>query len=227
MHRKSKSFSGLALVALIAACAPVEPATNATAKSCRVGTLEIGAFIKVPQGRFIKGAKPVYPEEAPSIELHVDEFWIQTHEVTNAQFATFIAETGYITDAEHGVLDNRLGAGSAVFRHPDMRPADAPPWTLSGDASWKAPNGAGSSITGRENEPVVHVSKRDAEAYATGVVAKAIQDNGLEAAQYQVALKQVEALSAVGAGEGKQTVVLPTAVLDAFGDAFKMLKGRA
>ena len=66
----------------------------------------------------------------------------------------------------------------------------------------------------------------DAEAYATGVVAQAIKENGIEAAQYQVALKQVEALTAVGAGEGKQTVVLPTAVLDAFGDAFKLLKGR-
>ncbi|WP_371171424.1 SPFH domain-containing protein [Aliiroseovarius sp. 2305UL8-7] len=66
----------------------------------------------------------------------------------------------------------------------------------------------------------------DAEAYATEVVAKAIKDNGLEAAQYQVALKQVEALTAVGAGEGKQTIILPTQALDAFGDAFKLLKGK-
>jgi regulator of protease activity HflC (stomatin/prohibitin superfamily) len=48
----------------------------------------------------------------------------------------------------------------------------------------------------------------DAEAYATGVIAGAIKENGLEAAQFQVALKQVNAL-------------------EAFGDAFKMLKGRA
>ena len=65
----------------------------------------------------------------------------------------------------------------------------------------------------------------DAEAYATGVVAAAIPANGLEAAQYQVALKQVEALTALGEGQGKQTVVLPSAALDAFGDAFKLLKG--
>ncbi len=65
----------------------------------------------------------------------------------------------------------------------------------------------------------------DAEAYATGVVAEAIAANGLEAAQYQVALKQVEALVKVGEGAGKQTVLLPTNVLDAFGDAFNMLKG--
>lgn len=65
----------------------------------------------------------------------------------------------------------------------------------------------------------------DAEAYATGVVAAAIAQNGLEAAQYQVALKQVEALSALGQGEGKQTIVLPADAVEAFGNAFKMLKG--
>lgn len=65
----------------------------------------------------------------------------------------------------------------------------------------------------------------DAEAYATQVVAKAIKENGIEAAQYQVALKQVEALNALGNGDGKQTIVLPAAALEAFGDAFKLLKG--
>lgn len=65
----------------------------------------------------------------------------------------------------------------------------------------------------------------DAEAYATGVVAAAIADNGMEAAQYQVALKQVEALTALGASAGSQTVVVPASAMDAFGDAFKMLKG--
>jgi len=65
----------------------------------------------------------------------------------------------------------------------------------------------------------------DAEAYATEVVAKAIRENGIEAAQYQVALKQVEALNALGNGEGKQTIVLPAHAIEAFGDAFKLLKG--
>ena len=66
----------------------------------------------------------------------------------------------------------------------------------------------------------------EAEAYATQVVAVAIDENGLEAAQYQIALKQVEALGALGAGNGNQTVVVPAQVLDAFGDAFKLLRGR-
>ncbi|NTT86990.1 SPFH domain-containing protein [Tabrizicola fusiformis] len=66
----------------------------------------------------------------------------------------------------------------------------------------------------------------DAEAYATGVIAVAIKENGLEAAQFQVALKQVEALQAVASGQGKQTILVPANALEAFGDAFKMLKGR-
>ena len=65
----------------------------------------------------------------------------------------------------------------------------------------------------------------DAEAYATQVVAVAIKENGIEAAQYQVALKQVEALNALGNGDGKQTIILPAQAIEAFGDAFKMLKG--
>ena len=65
----------------------------------------------------------------------------------------------------------------------------------------------------------------DAEAYATGVIAEAISQNGLEAAQYQVALKQVEALTKVGEGAGKQTIIVPAQALDAFGDAFRMLGG--
>jgi regulator of protease activity HflC (stomatin/prohibitin superfamily) len=67
----------------------------------------------------------------------------------------------------------------------------------------------------------------DAEAYATSAIAEAISRNGLEAAQYQVAMKQVEALTQVGQGQGKQTVILPAAALEAFGDAFRLLKGPA
>lgn len=66
----------------------------------------------------------------------------------------------------------------------------------------------------------------DAEAYATRAVAQAIAENGLEAAQYQVALKQVEAITSLGSGEGKQTIVLPSQALEVFGDAFNMLKGK-
>ena len=66
----------------------------------------------------------------------------------------------------------------------------------------------------------------DAEAYATAAVATAITEHGIEAAQYQVALKQVEALTALGTSNGSQTEIVPASAVDAFGDAFKLLKGR-
>jgi len=41
-----------------------------------------------------------------------------------------------------------------------------------------------------------------------------------------VALKQVEALNSLGSGAGSQTIVVPAQALEAFGNAFRMLKGR-
>ena len=66
----------------------------------------------------------------------------------------------------------------------------------------------------------------EADAYATGIIAEAINRNGLEAAQYQVAMRQVDSLNNLGTGEGKQTIVLPASALEAFGDAFKFFRGR-
>ena len=66
----------------------------------------------------------------------------------------------------------------------------------------------------------------EAEADATQVVADAIATHGIAAAQYQVARKQVDAVSEIARGEGQQTVILPASVLDAFQEAFAMLKGR-
>ena len=66
----------------------------------------------------------------------------------------------------------------------------------------------------------------DAEAYATNVVAEAIAKGGLEAVQYNIALKQVEGISEMAAGQGTQTIVVPADAADAFGKAFQMLRGR-
>ena len=85
---------------------------------------------------------------------------------------------------------------------------------------------ADAELYAAEQEAKARRMTADAEAYATGVIAGAIKENGLEAAQYQVALKQVEALTRRGPGPGKQTIMVPANALEAFGDAFKMLKGR-
>lgn len=86
---------------------------------------------------------------------------------------------------------------------------------------------ADAELYAAEQEAKARRIAADAEAYATQVVAGAIAENGLEAAQYQVALKQVEAITAVGTGPGQQTIIVPAQALEAFGDAFRMLKGRS
>jgi len=65
----------------------------------------------------------------------------------------------------------------------------------------------------------------EAEAFATNAIAGAIRDGGLEAAQYQVAMRQVEVLAEVGKGQGKQTIILPASAVEAMGDAFKLFRG--
>lgn len=67
----------------------------------------------------------------------------------------------------------------------------------------------------------------EAEAYAQQVIAVAIRENGIEAAQYQVAIKQVDALTALGSGGGKQMVVVPAQAMEILGDAFKMFRSGA
>ena len=100
---------------------------------------------------------------------------MQVNEVTNLEFDRFVSETGYLTDAERSASSGRLDSGSAVFVSPMAKPGDGSTkvnesrdagWTLSKEATWRTPEGAGSSVEGRSLNPVVHVSLNDARAYA-------------------------------------------------------------
>ena len=91
--------------------------------------------------------------------------------MTNTQFATFVKETGWVTDAED--LGVSAVFGLAVRDNPRLRPSDvlhrvdATPWWLAvRGATWRAPEGPGSDVQHRQNHPVVHVSWYDAQAYA-------------------------------------------------------------
>ena len=107
------------------------------------------------------GETPVHP-------VQLSDFWIDATTVTNAAFATFVRDTGHVTDAED------LGVG-AVFHlavaasHDDVlhAVADAPWWVAVRGADWRHPDGPGSDVTLRAHHPVVHVSWRDATAYAS------------------------------------------------------------
>ena len=123
------------------------------------------------------GADNDYPEEGPAREVTVDGFWMQTHQVTNAQFAEFVDATGYVTVAERplnpddypGAPPENLQPGSMVF-HRTPGPVDLRHinqwWTWTPGACWNHPRGPRSSLRSRENHPVVHVAFEDAAAYA-------------------------------------------------------------
>jgi len=125
---------------------------------------------------FAMGSDDHYRDEGPVRNVSVDGFWIDAHEVTNAQFTRFIEETGYITVAERPVdpedwpdaPPELLKPGSAVFRMPErLLSTDILQWWLyMPGANWQHPAGPDSSIEGRENHPVVHVAYEDALAYA-------------------------------------------------------------
>lgn len=134
-------------------------------------------MVWIPGGTFRMGSDRHYPEEAPVHRVTVDGFWIDRHPVTNAQFARFVQETGHRTFAEippdprdyPGALPEMLFAGSLVFVQPSG-PVDLRDlrnwWHFVPGADWQHPLGAGSTIEGLMDHPVVHVSYADAEAYA-------------------------------------------------------------
>jgi formylglycine-generating enzyme required for sulfatase activity len=134
-------------------------------------------MIFVPGGTFRMGSDQHYAEEAPVHRVTVDGFWIDKYPVTNRQFREFVEATNHVTFAEippdpkdyPGALLEMLFAGSLVFT-PRNYPVDLRDWSqwwqfLKG-AQWRHPHGPGTTIEGRDDHPVLHVSFADALAYA-------------------------------------------------------------
>jgi formylglycine-generating enzyme required for sulfatase activity len=162
------------------------PSSDSGAISQGKGTAPPG-MVWVPGTEFIMGTDDVrsFPNERPAHKVQVDGFWMDEHDVTNAEFAKFVKETGYLTTAERkpdweelkkelppGTPkpdDSLLVAGSLVFT-PTSQPVPlnnlAAWWRWVPGTSWRHPEGPGSNIEGRENHPVVQVSWDDATAYA-------------------------------------------------------------
>ena len=131
------------------------------------------------------GDRMALPHEKPKHTVKVDGFYMDETEVTNAQFSRFIEATNYITTAERPVdwdlikqqlppgtpkpHDSLLLPGSLLFK----KTKESVPnlydfsqwWRWTNGANWKQPEGKGSSIDGKDNHPVVHVSYEDAMAY--------------------------------------------------------------
>jgi formylglycine-generating enzyme required for sulfatase activity len=126
---------------------------------------------------FLMGCDEGYPDEAPARRVEVGDFWIDETPVTHAQFAEFIAATGYRTLAETapdprdypGMLAEMAKPASAVFVRPVRRTDSAHPsqwWQYVFGADWRHPQGPASDAADRMDHPAVHVAYRDAEAYA-------------------------------------------------------------
>ncbi|AXQ27600.1 formylglycine-generating enzyme family protein [Solimonas sp. K1W22B-7] len=179
-----RTTAGAAILALAAlgaglglhALQPAVPATGAapdplgSPAACRDysglprgwGVTPRAGMLRVAAGRFERGSLRGYADERPLVDTRVDAFWMDRTEVSNAQFASFVAATAYVTEAE------RTGA-TAVFRVPPPDAAALEPgsgWKLLKGADWRHPEGPDSSIAGRDNVPVVNVSLADAQAYA-------------------------------------------------------------
>jgi formylglycine-generating enzyme len=134
-------------------------------------------MVWVPDGDFLMGSEAFYAEERPVHRRSVRGLWMDKHPVTNAEFRRFVKATGHLTTAEIApsatdfpdASDDQLVPGSLVFTPPDRRvPLDDYRvwWSWVPGAQWRHPEGAGSTLHGRERHPVVHVSHGDAAAYA-------------------------------------------------------------
>ena len=130
-------------------------------------------WIEIKGGCFQIGNERYYPEETPVRSVCVDRFQISKTEITNAQFALFVEQTGYITRAERGWSAEHpngpgidVPPGSAVFISPkkvNFRTMNW--WKFVEDAHWRSPAGPNGSVSIADH-PVVHVTREDAEAFA-------------------------------------------------------------
>lgn len=146
-------------------------------------------MVWIPGGTFMQGAtstdKMAMAHEKPSHKVTVDGFFMDKHEVTNAQFSKFIEATGYVTVAERKIdweeMKNQLPAGTPKPHDSILQPGSlvfkktkssvpnlydySQWWEWKIGANWKHPNGPTSNIEGKENYPVVHIAFEDAMAY--------------------------------------------------------------
>jgi formylglycine-generating enzyme len=144
-------------------------------------------MVLIPAGEFVMGSDdPAAPRnERPAFRVKLDAFWMDDHEVTNAEFRRFVEATGYVTTAEKppdweemkkqlspGTPKppaDKLVPGSMVFL-PPTGPVPlhnaAEWWQWVPGACWKRPEGPESNVVGRDDHPVVQISWDDAVAYS-------------------------------------------------------------
>ncbi|HEY8747444.1 MAG TPA: formylglycine-generating enzyme family protein [Tepidisphaeraceae bacterium] len=176
-HRLRPALAGLAILVVLAIVATV----------CALALSRRPGMVWIPGGEFVMGTDDPksMTNERPAHRVKVDAFWIDAHDVTNAEFAAFVNATGYITTAERkpdweemkkqvppGTPkpdDSMMVPGALVFT-PTDHPVDLADlsqwWAWVPGASWRHPQGPTSTIQNKDDYPVVQVSWDDATAYA-------------------------------------------------------------
>jgi len=155
---------------LLAGCSQQQEqaAPEGTTASCEGAAKS--ELVWIPGGSFTMGENPRYREEGPPRTVHVDGFWMDSHEITNAEFAAFVKATDYQTIAERdppkidGAPPEMLVPGSAVFNVPSG--TDRRWWRWEVGAQWRNPSRPDENITGKGRVPVVQIAYDDALAYA-------------------------------------------------------------
>lgn len=137
-------------------------------KNSQRDPLENMVFLK--GNRFLMGTNErdgfFQDQEGPVEQVEVADFYIDRYAVTNADFAQFVADTNYRTEAEDFgssfVFHLLLSEGA---KRSNQHVLGTSWWYDIKGAYWRKPEGPESTIEGRENHPVIHISWRDALAY--------------------------------------------------------------
>lgn len=139
---------------------PAQPLLTNTPEATVTPELGIGStmigedgmvLVYVPAGEFIMGSNTGSDNEKPEHEVYLDAYWIDQTEVTNAMFASFVEQTGYITDAENTGASQVYIVGNNISQRVGV--------------NWLHPFNKTDTLSGMDNYPVVHVSWNDAKAY--------------------------------------------------------------
>ncbi len=127
----------------------------------------VAALVPLPGGDFAVGTDaPWIPSdgEGPMRPVSLKPFAIAPYAVTVGEYAAFVEDSGYVTDAER-VGWSFVFAGEVSERATVLGRADGAPWWLAvAGASWRRPDGRTDGLVS-PHDPVVHVSWNDATAY--------------------------------------------------------------
>lgn len=107
---------------------------NAPASGPPQDAPEITGMVWVPGGEFLMGTSStpdpqnsdrIKPDELPAHTVELDGYWMDEHEVTNREFAEFVAMTGFVTFAEKTPTPEELarsGMDVSAFHGKDLKP---------------------------------------------------------------------------------------------------------